>query len=66
MPITDFNNITMVNVYIDLLVLLIFAVLHRQEVVDIGVNTISKNNAVCQKDYRIRSFLSIRHAHGDL
>ena len=34
--------------------------------VDIGVNTIYKNHAICLKDYRIRSFLSIRHAHGDL
>ena len=25
-----------------------------------------ENHAVCQRDYRIRSFLSIRHAHGDL
>ena len=25
-----------------------------------------RKHAVCQKDYRIRSFLSIRHAHGDL
>ena len=25
-----------------------------------------KKHAVCLKDYRIRSFLSIRHAHGDL
>ena len=23
-------------------------------------------NVICLKDYRIRSFLSIRHAHGDL
>ena len=35
-------------------------VLHRPEVVDIGVN------AICLKDHRIRSFLSFRHAHGDL
>ena len=41
-------------------------VLHRPEVVDIGVNTIYKKPAICLKDYRIRSFLSIRHAHGDL
>ena len=34
----------------------VLLVLHRPKVVDIGVNTI----------YRIRSFLSIRHAHGDL
>ena len=31
--------------------------------VDIGVNTIY---AICLKDYIIRSFLSIWHAHGDL
>ena len=33
--------------------------------VDIGVNNIEKH-AVCKKDYRIQSILSIRHAHGDL
>ena len=41
-------------------------VLHRPEVVDIGVNTILEKHAICLKDYRISSFLSIRHAHGDL
>ena len=41
-------------------------VLHRPEVVDIGVNIIYKKHAICLKDYRIRSFLRIRHAHGDL
>ena len=40
-------------------------VIHRPDVVDIGVNTIYKH-AICLKDYRIRSFLSIGHAHGDL
>ena len=25
-----------------------------------------EKHAICLKDYRIRSFLSIRHAHGDL
>ena len=40
-------------------------VLHRPEVVDIGVNTIYKH-AICLKDYIIRSFLSIWQAHGDL
>ena len=25
-----------------------------------------ENHAICLKDYRTRSFLSIRHAHGDL
>ena len=37
----------------------VLPLLHRPEVVDIGVNTIYKN-------IRIRSFLSIWHAHGDL
>ena len=44
----------------------VLPVLHRPEVVDIGVNTILKKHAICLKDYRIRSFLSIRHGHGDL
>ena len=45
----------------------VLPVLHRPEVVDIGVNIfLEKIHAVCLKDYRIRSFLSIRHAHGDL
>ena len=46
----------------------VLPVLHRPEVVhvDIGVNTIYKKHTICLKDYRIRSFLSIRHAHGDL
>ena len=34
--------------------------------VDIGVNIIYKKNAICLKDYRIRSFLSIQYVHGDL
>ena len=45
--------------------LCVLPVLHRPEVVDIGVNTIKKHT-ICLKDYRIRSFLSIWHAHGDL
>ena len=40
------------------------SVLHRLEVVDIGVNI--EKHTICLKDYIIRSFLSIRHAHGDL
>ena len=40
-------------------------VLHRPEVEDIGVNNI-ENYCICLKDFRIRSFLSIWHAHGDL
>ena len=34
--------------------------------VDIGVNTMLKKHAICLKDYRIRSFLSIQYVHGDL
>ena len=43
----------------------VLPVLHRLEVVDIGVNTIEKHT-ICLKDYRIRSFLSIHYVHGDL
>ena len=39
----------------------VLPVLHRPEVVDIGVNTKEKN-----KDYRLQSFLSIQYVHGDL
>ena len=41
-------------------------VLHRPEVVDIGVKSYIEKHAIFLKDYRIRPFLSIRHAHGDL
>ena len=34
--------------------------------VDIGVNTIQKKHAICLKDYRIRSGLSIQYVNGDL
>ena len=34
--------------------------------VDIGVKSYIEKHAICLKDYRIRPFLSIRHAHGDL
>ena len=39
---------------------------HRTEVVDIGVKSYIEKHAICLKDYRIRPFLSISHAHGDL
>ena len=38
--------------------------LYRPEVVDM-VEVVYKH-AICLKDYKIRSFLSIWHAHGDL
>ena len=41
-------------------------VLHRPEVVDIGVKSYVGKHAICLKDYRIRPFLSIRHAHKHL
>ena len=41
----------------------VLPVLHRPEVVDIGVNTI---HAICLKDYRLQSLLSIQYVHGDL
>ena len=44
----------------------ILPVLHRPEVVDIGVDTIQKKHAICLKDYRIRSGLSIQYVNGDL
>ena len=42
----------------------VLPVLHRPEVVDIGVNV--EKHAICLKDYKIRSFLSIQYVHGDL
>ena len=44
----------------------VLPVLHRPEKVDIAVKSYIEKHAICLKDYRIRSFLSIRHAHGDL
>ena len=44
----------------------VLPVLHRPEVTNIGVNTVYKKHAICLKDYRIRSFLSIQYVHGDL
>ena len=40
----------------------VLPVLHRPEVVDIGVNTIEKH-AICLKDYRFQLFFSIQYAH---
>ena len=44
----------------------ILRVLHRLEVEDIGVKSYIQKHAICLKDYRLRPFLSMRHAHGDL
>ena len=44
----------------------VLPILHRPEVVDIGVKSYIDKHAICLKDYSIRPFLSIGHAHGDL
>ena len=45
----------------------VLPVLHRPEVVDIGVNKYyMEKHAMCLKDYRLQSFLSIQYVHGDL
>ena len=44
----------------------VLPVLHRPEVVDIGVKSYKEKHAICLKDYRIRPFLSIQCVHGDL
>ena len=44
----------------------VLPVLHRLEVVDIGVKSQKEKHVTCLRDYRIRPFLSIRHAHCDL
>ena len=43
----------------------VLPVLHRPEVVDIGV-ILYRKHAICLKDYRLQSFLSIQYVHGDL
>ena len=44
----------------------VLPVLHRPEVVDIRFKSYIEKHAIYLKDYRIRTFLSIRHTHGDL
>ena len=44
----------------------VLPVLHRPELVDNGVESYIEKHAICLKDYRIRPFLSISHAQGDL
>ena len=44
----------------------VLPVLHIPEVVDIDVKSYIEKHAICLKDYRIRSFLSIQYVHGDL
>ena len=44
----------------------VLPVLYRQVVVDMVVLSYIEKHAIYLKDYRIRPFLSIRHAFGDL
>ena len=44
----------------------VLPVLHRLEVVDIGVKLHKEKHAICLQDYRIRSFIGIQYVHGDL
>ena len=44
----------------------VLPVLHRPEVVDIGVKSYIEKHAMCLKGYIIKSFLSIQYVHGDL
>ena len=44
----------------------VLPVLHRLEVVDIGVKSYIEKHAICLKDYRLQSFLNIQYVHGDL
>ena len=44
----------------------VLSVIHSPEVVDIGVKSYIEKHAICLKDYRIRSFLSIQYVHGEL
>ena len=44
----------------------VLPVLHRPEVVDIGVKSYIEKHVICLKYYRIRSSLSIQYVHDDL
>ena len=44
----------------------VLPVLHRPEVVDIGVKSNIEKHAICLKDYILQSYLSIQYVHGDL
>ena len=60
------THITLVNVYVDLLV---FTRIAGTSWIGSGRYWCSyyiEKHAICLKDYRIRSFLRIWHAHGDL
>ena len=55
---------TLVNVYVDVVVFTRIAGTSYTGS-GTGVNTILKKHAICLKDYRLQSFLSIQYVHGD-
>ena len=57
---------TLVNVYVDLLVFTCIAGTSQTGSGRYWCEYFIEKHAICLKDYRIRSFLSICHAHGDL
>ena len=60
------TKITLVNVYVDLVVFTHIAGTSETGSGRYWCLYYIENHAICLKDYRIRSFLSIRHSHGDL
>ena len=60
------SRITMVNVYVDLMDFTRIAGTSWTGSSRYWCLYYIEKHAICLKDYRIRSFLSIRHAHGDL
>ena len=59
-------NITLVNVYVDLVVFTRIACTLKTGSGRYWPKYYVEKHAICLKDYTIRSFLSIRHADGDL
>ena len=58
--------ITLVNVYVDLLVFTCIAGTSYTGSGRYWCQYYIEKQAICLKDYRIRSFLSIQYVHGDL
>ena len=57
---------SLVNVYVDLLVFTRIAGTSETGSGRYWCEYYIEKHAICPKDYRIKSFFSIRHAHGDL
>ena len=59
-------NLTLENVYVDLLVFTHIAGTLKTGSGRYWCKYYIEKHAICLKDYRIRSFLSIQYVHGDL